>query len=226
MASTNAFLTLVSTVQTDKIGSTISTGYIPYVSTAGRQTYTSTLSTITVSTLLTNTMTYPSNTTNVATTAYVTSATNSLLNGTNTWSGGSNVFNNTVSIGSAPYNLPFFNVSNFYIPQLNRTTFTLTAGAANQTGLYLPSIPLYGSVNPVYHVFATTTYPGPTSSYNNQWYGSAHCMFIQSNYGTPQSTQFCTYNLTMQIEGSGQIVVYTQAGGGTYNAQVAFYRVF
>ena len=44
MASTNAFLTLVSTVQTDAIGSTISTGYIPYVSTAGRQAYRNMLS--------------------------------------------------------------------------------------------------------------------------------------------------------------------------------------
>ena len=42
MASTNAFLTLYSTVQTNLVGSTIATGYIPYVSTAGRQAYTNT----------------------------------------------------------------------------------------------------------------------------------------------------------------------------------------
>ena len=51
MASTNAFLTLYSTVQTNLVGSTISTGFIPYVSTAGRQNYTSTLSQLQVSTL-------------------------------------------------------------------------------------------------------------------------------------------------------------------------------
>jgi len=51
MASTNPFLTLYSTVQTNLVGSTIATGYIPYVSTAGRQAYTSTLSTLTLSTL-------------------------------------------------------------------------------------------------------------------------------------------------------------------------------
>lgn len=51
MASTNAFLTLYSTVQTNLVGSTITTGFIPYISTAGRQAYTSTLSTLTVSTL-------------------------------------------------------------------------------------------------------------------------------------------------------------------------------
>jgi len=56
MASTNTFLTLLSTVQTDKIGSTITTGYIPYISTAGRQTYSNTLSTLTVSTLTTTTI--------------------------------------------------------------------------------------------------------------------------------------------------------------------------
>ena len=44
MASTNAFLTLVSTVQTNSIGSTISTGFIPFVSTGGRQTYRNMLS--------------------------------------------------------------------------------------------------------------------------------------------------------------------------------------
>ena len=51
MASTNAFLTLYSTVQTNLVGSTITTGYIPYISTAGRQAYSNTLSTLTVSTL-------------------------------------------------------------------------------------------------------------------------------------------------------------------------------
>ena len=51
MASTNTFLTLYSTVQTNNVGSTIATGYIPYVSTAGRQAYSNTLSTLTVSTL-------------------------------------------------------------------------------------------------------------------------------------------------------------------------------
>ena len=51
MASTNDFLKLYSTVQTNLVGSTIATGYIPYVSTAGRQTYSNTLSTLTVSTL-------------------------------------------------------------------------------------------------------------------------------------------------------------------------------
>ena len=51
MASTNAFLTLYSTVQTNLVGSTIATGYIPYVSTAGRQAYTNTLSSLTVATL-------------------------------------------------------------------------------------------------------------------------------------------------------------------------------
>jgi len=35
----------------NSVGSTIATGYIPYVSTAGRQTYSNTLSTLTVSTL-------------------------------------------------------------------------------------------------------------------------------------------------------------------------------
>ena len=44
MASTNPFLTLYSTVQTDSIGSTISTGFIPYISTAGRQAYRNMLS--------------------------------------------------------------------------------------------------------------------------------------------------------------------------------------
>jgi hypothetical protein len=51
MASTNPFLTIVSTIQTNNNGSTITTGYIPYVSTAGKQTYTNTLSTLTVSSL-------------------------------------------------------------------------------------------------------------------------------------------------------------------------------
>jgi len=51
MASTNPFLTLYSTIQLNSVGSTIATGYIPYVSTAGRQDYTNTLSTLTVSTL-------------------------------------------------------------------------------------------------------------------------------------------------------------------------------
>ena len=64
MASTNAFLTLVSTIQTNSIGSTIATGFIPYISTAGRQAYSNTLSTLTVSTLTT---------TNVNTSTMVTS---------------------------------------------------------------------------------------------------------------------------------------------------------
>jgi len=51
MASTNPFLTLYSTVQTNLVGSTITTGYIPYISTAGRQNYSNTLSTLTVSTI-------------------------------------------------------------------------------------------------------------------------------------------------------------------------------
>ena len=51
MASTNPFLILYSTIQTNRNGSTITTGFIPYISTAGRQTYTSTLSTLTVSSL-------------------------------------------------------------------------------------------------------------------------------------------------------------------------------
>ena len=51
MASTNPFLTLYSTIQMNNVGSTIATGYIPYVSTAGRQAYSNTLSTLTVSTL-------------------------------------------------------------------------------------------------------------------------------------------------------------------------------
>ena len=98
MASTNAFLTLYSTVQTNLVGSTIATGYIPYVSTAGRQAYTNTLSTITVSTLLTNTMTYPSNTSNVATTAYVSTSTAALLSTNNSWTG-FNTFNNVEIYG-------------------------------------------------------------------------------------------------------------------------------
>lgn len=59
MASTNAFLTLVSTIQTNSIGSTITTGFIPYISTAGRQTYSNTLSTLTVSTLSGTNVTFP-----------------------------------------------------------------------------------------------------------------------------------------------------------------------
>ena len=49
------------------VGSTITTGYIPYVSTAGRQTYSNTLSTLTVSTLTT---------TNVNSSTMVTSSLN------------------------------------------------------------------------------------------------------------------------------------------------------
>lgn len=88
----------------NSVGSTITTGYIPYVSTAGRQTYSNTLSTLTVSTLtsvssittnlncssiITSTITantiaantitaitpsYGTNSTQVATTAYVQNA--------------------------------------------------------------------------------------------------------------------------------------------------------
>ena len=237
MASTNAFLTLVSTVQTDKIGSTISTGYIPYVSTAGRQTYTSTLSTITVSSLMTNTLAYPSNTSNVATTAYVSSAAGSLLSTANTWAAlntfnggntfnGSAQFNNSVSIGSISYDQPLFVMNNLSSRYTNRTTFTLVTGAANATGLSLPNIPLYGTVNPIYHVFATTVYPGPTSTYNNQWFGSAHCMYVQSGYGSPPSSQFAQYNIRIEVDGAGQIFVYTLGGSGTYNAVVMYYRIF
>jgi len=99
MASTNTFLNMMSMVQTDKIGSTIATGFIPYISTAGRQNYSNTLSTLTVSTLntvssvtgnvncstiTTNTITantitattagYGTNSTQVATTAFVQNA--------------------------------------------------------------------------------------------------------------------------------------------------------
>ena len=99
MASTNPFLTLYSTIQMNAVGSTITTGYIPYVSTAGRQTYSNTLSTLTVSTLtsvssittnlncssiITSTITantiiattpsYGTNSTQVATTAFVQNA--------------------------------------------------------------------------------------------------------------------------------------------------------
>jgi len=59
MASTNPFITLYSTVQTNLVGSTIATGFIPYISTAGRQTYTNTLSTLTVSTLNGSNVTFP-----------------------------------------------------------------------------------------------------------------------------------------------------------------------
>ena len=59
MASTNPILALYSTVQTNLVGSTITTGYIPYVSTAGRQNYSNTLSTLTVSTLNGSNVTFP-----------------------------------------------------------------------------------------------------------------------------------------------------------------------
>lgn len=51
MASTNAFLTMYNTAQANSVGSTISTGFIPYISTGGKQVYTSTLTTLTFSTV-------------------------------------------------------------------------------------------------------------------------------------------------------------------------------
>jgi len=97
MASTNDFIKLYSTVQTNTVGSTITTGFIPYISTGGRQGYTSTLSTLTVSSLVTTTMAYPINTTQAATTAYISSATGTLLTTTNTWAS-NNTFNTDLTI--------------------------------------------------------------------------------------------------------------------------------
>ena len=51
MASTNAFLTMYNTAQANSSGSTIVTGFIPYISTGGKQVYTSTLTTLTFSTV-------------------------------------------------------------------------------------------------------------------------------------------------------------------------------
>ena len=51
MASTNAFLTMYNTAQANSSGSTIVTGFIPYISTGGKQIYTSTLTALTFSTV-------------------------------------------------------------------------------------------------------------------------------------------------------------------------------
>ena len=130
MASSNTFLTLVSTIQTNAVGSTISTGFIPYVSTAGRQAYTSTLSTITVSTLLTNTMTYPSNTSNVATTAYVSTSTAALLSANNVWTGFNSV-SGGLSIQSAGGLYMYNSVMTYIFNNINTAYTSITMNASN-----------------------------------------------------------------------------------------------
>lgn len=167
MASTNAFLTLVSTVQTNSIGSTISTGYIPYISTAGKQGYSSTLSTLTISTIITNTLTYPITTLNVATTSYVSSATGSLLSTTNTWSA-SNTFNGALSI-------PGYSNLTSTISSLTARIATLEANSMKQGVLfYMTGRVSRDGRNDYYGYYLSDGYipraDGGGSNYGNQWY--------------------------------------------------------
>ena len=120
MASTNPFLTLVSTIQTNSIGSTIATGYIPYVSTAGRQAYTSTLTTLAISTLTTSTL----NTVSTIT---------------------SNV-NCSTLVGST---LTTTNVNTSTMVTSSLNTNTLTSSALNTTTLTLASLSVIPSGNTI-----------------------------------------------------------------------------
>ena len=139
MASTNPFLTLVSTIQTNSIGSTIATGFIPYISTAGRQTYSNTLSTLTVSTLSGTNVTFPivntstinassMNTPTVNTTTVNATTVNATSIGSvGTTSISANSINtNSITIGGYPQNSGSLGYGQNWasIPLLTHTTYT------------------------------------------------------------------------------------------------------
>jgi len=166
MASTNPILALYSTVKTNAAGSTIIAGVIPYISTGGKQFYTSTLTSLTVSSLITTPLTYPNNTTNVATTAYVSSAIGSLLTATNTWTA-NNTFNGNVYIPS------YGNLTDTLNSLFSRTA-SLETTTMKQGVLYYMTgnVTAYGRNEFVDYYLSDGYHPAAAggSWYGNRWY--------------------------------------------------------
>jgi len=166
MTSTNPILALYSTVQTNAAGSTITTGFIPYISTAGRQGYTNTLSSLTISSLITTTLPYPISTLNVATTAYVSSATGTLLTTTNTWAA-SNTFYGAISI-------PSYGNLTSTISSLSARIATLEATTMKQNvySYMTGNVTAYGRNEFVAYYLSDAYWPTGAggSWYGNQWF--------------------------------------------------------
>ena len=234
MASTNPFLTLVSTIQTNSIGSTIATGYIPYISTAGRQAYTSTLSSLTVSTLTgvstitsnVNCSTLVGSTLNAVST--VTGNVNCSTIAANTVSAATlntttinatNIYPTNVYMGNT--SLSYFNIGNLYVQRTTniQTNLTINGGAGNYTTLYLPTTPQIA----MYSIFAITT----MANQNDQWYCVSYATFWNPSYSSGGNYATVASNtLNINVENTtGRIIVYAGGSGSYSNSIVVFNRM-
>jgi len=210
--NTAQFSTLTGSTITDRVTTASTIGF----------------STMAGSTIQATTPSYPNATTNVATTAYVSTAIGSsgavTLSGTNTWTG-ANTFNNGVTLGAT--NSYLFNIGAFNIQQTTniQTNFTIIGSSNQATNLYLPNTTSLA----MYVIYATTTNPGPAGSgtYNSQWFGITYTTFWQTGYGNSTMSQ-AGNNISISIQGTdGRIYVSANGGSGSYpNSVVLFNRIF
>jgi len=255
MASTNPFLTLVSTIQTNSIGSTIATGYIPYVSTAGRQAYSNTLSTLTVSTLTATAMTCStlvgSTLTGVSTiTSNVNCSTlvGSTLNAVSTVTG--NVNCSTISANTV-------SAATLNTTTINATT-SITSANIYPTNVFMgnTSLPSF-SIGNLYiqrttNIQTNLTINGSSGNYtdlylpitsqiamysifaittmankNDQWYCVSYATFWNPSYATGGVyTTVASNTLSIAVENTTGRIIVNAGGSGSYsNSIVVFNRM-